>query len=289
MATQAHAVVATASAVRVGVDAAASTSGGRVVVGSGRKGAQSLVSSRRRFVKNGSLEEQRPRAIAVRTGKEKGIYAKGTQFFKLGGRKEEEDEKEEAVSSGTQFFGGLGGWRRKKADGGEDEEVSEKPARFGTQRLRFGTKRGGVDSGNGAATVKGGALVRKESTPLDALAFGRGRRNDPRTVFVAGATGQIGARISQQLLHAGFNIRGGVRDIYFAQQLAECATQFARGIARAHLTSPLLPGSSRCLALGYGMRGAVEVYRRDVSKLEGVGPGGACCLCLPVSVLVAES
>jgi hypothetical protein len=188
-----------------------------------------LASSRRRFVKNGGLEEQRPRAIAVRAGKEKGIYAKGTQFFKLGGRKAEEDEEEEAVSSGTQFFGGLGGWRRKKAagDGGEDEEeVSEKPARFGTQRLRFGTKRGGVDSGNGAATVKGGALVRKESTPLDALAFGRGRRNDPRTVFVAGATGQIGARISQQLLHAGFNIRGGVRDIYFAQQLAEFATQY---------------------------------------------------------------
>lgn len=186
--------------------------------------AQSLA-SRRSFVRNGGLEDRR-----VRAGRARGslIVARGTQFFKLGGRKEEpeEEEEEEKRSSGTQFFGALGGWGKKAAEEGGEEEEEEKPAFFGTQRLRFGTKRGGVDSGNGAATAKGGALVRKESTALDALPFGRGRRNDPRTVFVAGATGQIGARISQQLLHAGFNIRGGVRDIYFAQQLAEFATQY---------------------------------------------------------------
>jgi nucleoside-diphosphate-sugar epimerase len=45
-------------------------------------------------------------------------------------------------------------------------------------------------------------------------------------VFVAGATGQIGARITQQLLRSGFNVRGGVRDLYFAQQLAEFSTQY---------------------------------------------------------------
>ena len=75
---------------------------------------------------------------------------------------------------------------------------------------------GSQEQQNGTAIVKGGALVRKESTPLDALAFGRGHRNDPRTMFVAGAIGQIVARSSHQLLHAGFNIRGGVWDIYFA-------------------------------------------------------------------------
>lgn len=232
MATQPYAVVATASAVCVGVDAAASTSGRRVVVGSGRKGAQSLASRRSivlgSFVTNGALEEQRQRAVVVRAAKDGSIFAKGTQFFKLGGRKEEadEEEEEEAAPSGTQFFSGLGGWGKKAAEKNveDEEEANEKPALFGTQRLRFGTKRGSVDSGNGAA--KGGALVKKESTALDALPFGRGRRNDPKTVFVAGATGQIGARISQQLLHSGFTVRGGVRDIYFAQQLAEFATQY---------------------------------------------------------------
>jgi len=163
--------------------------------------------------RNGVVEQQRSRLIVVRA-------AKGTQFFKLGGRKDEEDEDDEnPPQSGTQFFSGLGGWG-KKAQEEDVEEEEEKPAFFGTQRLRFGSKR---DSGNGAA---GAALVRKENTALDVLPFGRGRRTDPRTVFVAGATGQIGARISQQLLHAGFNIRGGVRDIYFAQQLAEFATQY---------------------------------------------------------------
>lgn len=158
------------------------------------------------------------RSVAVRA-------AKGTQFFNLGGRKddeEDEEEEEESAPSGTQFMSAFG-WG-KKAPEEDVEEEEEKPAfGFGTQRLRFGSKR---DTGNGAATTKGGALVKKETTALDALPFGRGRRTDPRTVFVAGATGQIGARISQQLLHSGFNIRGGVRDIYFAQQLAEFATQY---------------------------------------------------------------
>lgn len=167
-----------------------------------------------------SLKQPRQHSIAVRAAKGDSIFSKGTQFFKLGRQEEEGEEEEEQPRSGTQFFTGWG--KKEKEQEEEDEEEEEKPAFFGTQRLRFGTR-----SGNGAATIKGGALVRKEAnTALDALPFGRGRRTDPRTVFVAGATGQIGARISQQLLHAGFNIRGGVRDIYFAQQLAEFASQY---------------------------------------------------------------
>ena len=248
MATQPHAgvAVATASAVCVGVDAAASTSGRRVVVGggSGRKGVQSLASRRSivpaRFVAGGKDGERRQRGIAVRA-KDGSSFAKGTQFFKLGGRKGEADEEEkEAAPSGTQFFKGLGGWGKKaREDVEEDDEPNEKPGFFGTQRIKFGTKRDSADSGNGAAaTGKGGALVRKESTALDALPFGRGRRSDPRTVFVAGATGQIGARISQQLLHSGFNVRGGVRELYFAQQLAEFATQYGVRSLTTYAFSP---------------------------------------------------
>ncbi|XP_024379714.1 protein PLASTID TRANSCRIPTIONALLY ACTIVE 16, chloroplastic [Physcomitrium patens] len=259
--TRSHGVVATASAVCVGVDAAASTSGRRVGVRSGKKQCAPTLASRRSIAPGvfrpggriGGFKEQRQPAVGVRAAEDNSILKKGTQFFTRRGRKDDAGN-DEASPSGTQFFTGLGGWGKKpKADvdseparggtqffsgiGGwgkkqaedqmeEDEESSEQPASFGTQRLRFGTKRGSVDNANGAGTMRGGALVKKENTALDVLPFGRGRRSDPKTVFIAGATGQIGARISQQLLRAGFNIRGGVRELYFAQQLAEFATQY---------------------------------------------------------------
>jgi hypothetical protein len=156
--------------------------------------------------------------------------------LKLGGRKQEEEEEAgEAIRGrkGTQIFG-IGG-RKKKKQREEEESASDEPSLFGTQLFsNFGLKRG--ESQNG--TARGGALVpRKETTALDVLSFGRGRRQDPRTVFVAGATGQTGARISQQLLHAGFNVRGGVGDLFFAQQLAEFATQYGVSLQ----LSPSLP------------------------------------------------
>lgn len=170
-------------------------------------------------------ESQQRRAVAARATDDGNFFTKGTQFFTMRGRKDEEEEEEEPVAKGTQVFR-LGGLfkkgREEEADVEEEEEL-----RFGKQRFNFRALRGGVESGNGAAS-KGGTLVqqKKESTALDALPFGRGRRPDPKTVFVAGATGQIGARITQQLLRSGFNVRGGVRDLYFAQQLAEFSTQY---------------------------------------------------------------
>lgn len=52
------------------------------------------------------------------------------------------------------------------------------------------------------------------------------RRKDPRTVFVAGATGQAGARIAQSLLRQGFNVRAGVPELAAAQELARLAAQY---------------------------------------------------------------
>jgi hypothetical protein len=143
------------------------------------------------------------------------LQSLGTQFFKAGGTKKETAKPDEP--SGTQFFGI--GTRKKKAV--EEEEEPKK----GTQLFNFGTQK---KSGTQAGTTNGSALaVRKGTTALtESLPFGRGRRVDPKTVFVAGATGQIGARISQQLLRAGFNVRGGVPDLYVAQQLAEFSTQY---------------------------------------------------------------
>ena len=214
-------MVSTASAVGVCVDSSTS-----------RRSLPRTLSSRRSLVgtplRNGSggvAESQQRRAVAARATDDGNFFTKGTQFFTMRGRKDEEEEEEEPVAKGTQVFR-LGGLFKKGRDEEADVEEEEEP-RFGTQPFNFRTLRGGVESGNGAAS-KGGALVqqKKESTALDALPFGRGRRPDPKTVFVAGATGQIGARITQQLLRSGFNVRGGVRDLYFAQQLAEFSTQY---------------------------------------------------------------
>ncbi|OVA09473.1 hypothetical protein BVC80_7763g6 [Macleaya cordata] len=49
--------------------------------------------------------------------------------------------------------------------------------------------------------------------PSSGFSFGNSRRKDPRTVFVAGATGQAGIRIAQMLLRKGFTVRAAVPDL----------------------------------------------------------------------------
>ena len=86
------------------------------------------------------------------------------------------------------------------------------------------------------AGVNSGALVPIANVFGSRLSNGSSKRRDPNMVFVAGATGQTGARISQKLLRQGLNVRGGVRDIYVAQQLAEFATQYGvSGLCSWHL------------------------------------------------------
>lgn len=64
------------------------------------------------------------------------------------------------------------------------------------------------------------------TNPASALSFGRQRRKDPGTVFVAGATGLAGIRIAQTLLREGFSVRAGVPDLSAAQELAVLAAQY---------------------------------------------------------------
>ena len=45
-------------------------------------------------------------------------------------------------------------------------------------------------------------------------------------MFVAGATGQAGIRISQTLLREGFSVRAGVPELGSAQELARLAAQY---------------------------------------------------------------
>ncbi|KAK9127052.1 hypothetical protein Syun_015849 [Stephania yunnanensis] len=96
--------------------------------------------------------------------------------------------------------------------------------------FRLGNKQGGDDSsstpnkffdiGNISSDVK--SLI--PAAPAGGLSFGR--RKDPATVFVAGATGQAGIRIAQTLLRQGFTVRAGVPDLPSAQELARIASAY---------------------------------------------------------------
>ncbi|KAL8548891.1 hypothetical protein ACS0TY_007959 [Phlomoides rotata] len=69
------------------------------------------------------------------------------------------------------------------------------------------------------------SLVPVVSNPSQGLSFGQ-RRKDTGTVFVAGATGQLGIRIAQTLLREGFSVRAGVPDLAAAQELARLAVSY---------------------------------------------------------------
>ncbi|XP_042474667.1 protein PLASTID TRANSCRIPTIONALLY ACTIVE 16, chloroplastic-like [Zingiber officinale] len=66
------------------------------------------------------------------------------------------------------------------------------------------------------------AIATGPSTPF----FAGARRKDPRSVFVAGATGQAGARIAWALLRQGFTVRAGVSDLAAAQDVARLAAAY---------------------------------------------------------------
>ncbi|XP_051134685.1 protein PLASTID TRANSCRIPTIONALLY ACTIVE 16, chloroplastic [Andrographis paniculata] len=94
-----------------------------------------------------------------------------------------------------------------KAAAGGDEGGNSSPFRFDFAKL------GDVKS-----------LVPAVANPTSGLSFGR--RKDPATVFVAGATGQAGIRIAQTLLRQGFSVRAGVPDLAAAQELALLAAKY---------------------------------------------------------------
>ncbi|WCJ20465.1 plastid transcriptionally active 16 [Euphorbia peplus] len=68
------------------------------------------------------------------------------------------------------------------------------------------------------------SLIPVISNPGSGMSFGR--RKDPATVFVAGATGQAGIRIAQTLLREGFVVRAGVPELTAAQDLARFASSY---------------------------------------------------------------
>ncbi|XP_010920513.1 protein PLASTID TRANSCRIPTIONALLY ACTIVE 16, chloroplastic isoform X2 [Elaeis guineensis] len=102
---------------------------------------------------------------------------------------------------------------RRKKGASEDEtqaEGSAKPNRFFIDFGKIGDAK---------------SVIPVVSTPSTYLFLSR-RRKDPRTVFVAGATGQAGVRIVQTLLRQGFAVRAGVPDLPSAQELARIAATY---------------------------------------------------------------
>nr|XP_043611050.1 protein PLASTID TRANSCRIPTIONALLY ACTIVE 16, chloroplastic [Erigeron canadensis] len=101
----------------------------------------------------------------------------------------------------------------KKADaGGADSEVEN------GNRFKFNFDFGKVSD------MK--SLIPVMSNPSASGGTLFGKRKDPNTVFVAGATGQAGIRIAQTLLREGFSVRAGVTELGAAQELARLAVNY---------------------------------------------------------------
>lgn len=118
-------------------------------------------------------------------------------------------------------FAKKSGFRLGNASAAEEptsgENGDDGPANFNPFRFNFG-KIPDVNS-----------LVPVVSDRSSGLSFGNTRQKDPGTVFVAGATGQAGVRIAQQLLRGGFRVRAGVPELGAAQELARLAAQYKVG------------------------------------------------------------
>jgi len=110
------------------------------------------------------------------------------------------------------------GFNNKKENDEDEDEEEEEDEDEDEDLERPGFKFGPFANSNGSNII-----LRNQFIPLS---LGRSRQQDPSTVFVAGATGQFGARISQKLLRQGFAVRAAVSDLSFAQELAQIATQY---------------------------------------------------------------
>eukprot|EP00882_Tetradesmus_deserticola_P009423 GHRQ01009946.1.p1 GENE.GHRQ01009946.1~~GHRQ01009946.1.p1 ORF type:complete len:511 (+),score=246.04 GHRQ01009946.1:105-1637(+) len=90
----------------------------------------------------------------------------------------------------------------------------------GTKKLGGG---GGSEGGLGGLL---GTITRSIGTlPTKGTAAKKGPK-DPRTVFLAGATGRLGARVLRELLAAGFKVRAGARNVDAAKSNTDIALQF---------------------------------------------------------------
>ncbi|GBG85025.1 hypothetical protein CBR_g39489 [Chara braunii] len=126
-------------------------------------------------------------------------------------------------------IGRLGTTSGRSAPKGEDEEA-EPRAGLLSLGANWGKRNGGAASGLTLSSADrkkdggGGTMILR--TAGAGIFGGRGRKADPSTVFVAGATGQTGVRIVKELLRAGFSVRAGVPDLEEAEQVASIASKY---------------------------------------------------------------
>eukprot|EP00271_Cylindrocystis_brebissonii_P013276 TRINITY_DN32999_c0_g1_i1.p1 TRINITY_DN32999_c0_g1~~TRINITY_DN32999_c0_g1_i1.p1 ORF type:complete len:594 (+),score=143.11 TRINITY_DN32999_c0_g1_i1:93-1874(+) len=116
----------------------------------------------------------------------------------------------------------------RAARGSVDEEEDEKPKFLSKFKTQFFSPKDEVENGSGTrkATSAGSSLALIPKSLPGVQLFGRGRKADPNTIFVAGADGQTGSRITLELLREGFKVRAGVPDLREALKLAELASTY---------------------------------------------------------------
>ncbi|BDA45967.1 probable protein TIC 62, chloroplastic at N-terminal half [Coccomyxa sp. Obi] len=141
-------------------------------------------------------EEQKPASPFA------GLFG-GTKKIKLGDDQAPKQAPKQAPGKGMQRLGPLGGGTQKLKLGGPGGRPG------GTQRLKLGS---------GTQQVGRATQFLARGPP----------RKDPNTVFVAGATGRLGARIVRQLLLESpqLRVRAGVRDAEKAAEYLRTAVSY---------------------------------------------------------------
>lgn len=91
---------------------------------------------------------------------------------------------------------------------------------LGTLKLKVG------EAVEGTRKMRLGEGTQKLRLGTIQLQRGGARAKDPKTVFVAGATGRLGARVVRELLAQGFSVRAGARDMDKAAEWKALATQY---------------------------------------------------------------
>ncbi|KAK9791631.1 hypothetical protein WJX73_009116 [Symbiochloris irregularis] len=145
-----------------------------------------------------------PRAAALRCNGRSRTVQTNALFGRKKAEPDEEEEPEEQSSGG----GFLGFGKRQQGT-----QIVGGPGRPGTQII------GGPGGGRPGTQIVGG-------TQRKGGFLGFGGRRDAKTVFVAGGTGRLGARIVRELLMKGLNVRAGVRNVQKAQGFLNTASQY---------------------------------------------------------------
>ncbi|KAL3145400.1 hypothetical protein ABBQ38_001647 [Trebouxia sp. C0009 RCD-2024] len=159
-------------------------------------------------------------------------------------KKRSEDVQEEAVGglkglankvkSATITISSRGGSPRKQGSKSKDASPAKKltnkvKAATATQSSRAGIPRGGSARKQASRPQESSPTKKQEGLRVGTFSLGGsgGRKSDPNTVFVAGATGRLGCRVVREILgNKKLKVRAGARNPQEARDLVKTATEY---------------------------------------------------------------